>query len=193
MRRPYRERLELIISELGAGVAGSGENLNDDDPPRGARPARDRPRAGDPRPQNRASADLNVNADTVVSDLAGNRRDVARWVDKANKTAQISASRRPDIAAGLKRLPGFLAELQPTMKSARAASPATRARRWPSSTRQSKNLTETLQPAGPVRRRVAPGLPHRSANASKAGDKAVKASGPTIKPAGPPSPRARPS
>ena len=88
MRRPYRERLSLIVSGLGAGVAGNGQNLNDTI--RRAVPAlreTDRVLAILAR-QNTVIRDLNVNADTVVSDLAGNRRDVARWVDKANKTAR---------------------------------------------------------------------------------------------------------
>ncbi|MCA1682561.1 MAG: MlaD family protein [Actinobacteria bacterium] len=29
LRRPYRERLRIILSELGAGVAGNAQNLND--------------------------------------------------------------------------------------------------------------------------------------------------------------------
>ena len=29
MRRPYRERSEPIVSGLGAGVAGNGQDLND--------------------------------------------------------------------------------------------------------------------------------------------------------------------
>ena len=179
MRRPYRERLSLIISGLGAGVAGNGKNLNDTI--RRAVPAlreTDRVLAILAR-QNTVIRDLNVNADTVVSDLAGNRRDVARWVDKANRTAQISASRRQDIAAGLKRLPGFLAELQPTMKSlgSVADDQGTTLAKLDA---QSKNLTETFNLLGPFADASRPAF-RTLGDASKAGDKAVKASGPTIK------------
>jgi virulence factor Mce-like protein len=178
MRRPYRERLSLIISALGAGVAGNGQNLNDT--VRRAVPAlreTDRVLAILAR-QNTVIRDLNVNADTVVSDLAGNRRDVARWVDKANRTAQISASRRQDIAAGLKRLPGFLAELQPTMKSlgSVADDQGTTLAKLDA---QSKNLTETFNLLGPFANASRPAF-RTLGSASKAGSKAVKASGPTI-------------
>ncbi len=65
--------------------------------------------------QNQVLADLTVNADAVIGDLAGNRKDVGRFVTEAKDTAPASAERRGDIAAGLQRLPTFLRELKPTM------------------------------------------------------------------------------
>ena len=117
LRRPYRERLSLIIGSLGAGVAGNAENLN-----AAIRRASPALRETDKvlatlGAQNRILADLTVNADKVVGDLAANRKDVGRFVTKAKDTAQASAERRGDIAAGLRELPGFLEQLQPTMKA----------------------------------------------------------------------------
>jgi ABC-type transporter Mla subunit MlaD len=115
LRRPYRERLAIILGELGAGVAGNGENLNA--AIRRASPAlRQTNRvlktlAG----QNRILADLVTDADEVVGDLAGNKEDVGRFVEEARDTATASAERRDEIAAGLRKLPGFLAQLEPTM------------------------------------------------------------------------------
>jgi len=122
---------------------------------------------------------LDVNADTVVSDLAGNKKDVARWVDKANRTAQISASRRRDIAAGLQKLPGFLAELQPTMKQLGSVADdqgATLAKL----DAQSKNLTQTFDLLGPFADASRPAF-RSLGQASKAGDKAVKDSPATVR------------
>jgi len=65
--------------------------------------------------QNQVLKDLTTNADTVIGDLAGNRRDVGRFVKEAEDVATASAERRADIAAGLQRLPTFLRELRPTM------------------------------------------------------------------------------
>jgi ABC-type transporter Mla subunit MlaD len=116
MRRPRRERLRLIINELGAAVAGNAENLND--ALRRASPAlRETNRVlkilAD---QNQVLADLARDADTVVAALNDNRRDVGRWVVEARDTAAASAERDEDIARGFERLPTFLAELEPTME-----------------------------------------------------------------------------
>jgi phospholipid/cholesterol/gamma-HCH transport system substrate-binding protein len=56
-----------------------------------------------------------TDSDTVVRELERKKKEVARWVDETGQTAEISASRRDQIAAGFQRLPTFLGELQPTM------------------------------------------------------------------------------
>ena len=115
MRRPYRERLRIILDELGAGVAGHGGDLNA--VIRRASPAlRETDRVlAILAEQNRVIANLVRDADTVIGDLAANRRNVGGWVVAARRTAVASAERRADIAAGIHRLPGFLRELKPTM------------------------------------------------------------------------------
>ena len=115
MRRPYRERLRIILNELGAGVGGRAEDVNATI--RRASPAL---RETDKvlkilARQNQVLKDLTTNADTVVGDLAGNRRNVGRFVKEAEDVATTSAERRRDIAAGLQRLPTFLRELKPTL------------------------------------------------------------------------------
>src|SRR5687767_8538779 len=115
MRRPRRERLRLIINELGAAVAGNAENLND--AIRRASPAlRETNRVlAILADQNQVLADLARDADHVVGALAENRRDVGRWVVEARDTASASAERDADIARSFERLPRFLEELEPTM------------------------------------------------------------------------------
>jgi phospholipid/cholesterol/gamma-HCH transport system substrate-binding protein len=115
MRRPYRERLRIILDELGAGVGGRAEDLNATI--RRASPAlRETNRVLEVLArQNQVLKDLTSNADTVIGDLAGNRRNVGRFVKEAEDVATTSAERRRDIAAGLQRLPTFLRELKPTM------------------------------------------------------------------------------
>jgi len=117
LRRPYRERLAIILGELGAGVAGNGENLNA--AIRRASPAlreTDKVLATLAK-QNRVLADLARDADGVVGDLAANKKDVSRFVDEARDTATASAERKDDIAAGFRKLPGFLERLEPTMRA----------------------------------------------------------------------------
>lgn len=115
MRRPYRERLRIILNELGAGVGGRAADVNATI--RRASPAlreTDRVLTILAR-QNQVLKDLTTNADTVIGDLAGNHHDVGRFVKEAEDAATTSAERRRDLAAGLHRLPTFLRELRPTM------------------------------------------------------------------------------
>jgi virulence factor Mce-like protein len=115
MRRPYRERLRLIINELGTGLAGRPQDLNE--VIRRAAPGLQETSKvlkilGD---QNKVIQNFIVNSDTVVNQLEARKKDVARWVVEAAKTAQISASRRQALQAQFQKLPAFLDELQPTM------------------------------------------------------------------------------
>jgi virulence factor Mce-like protein len=115
MRRPYRERFGILISELGAGVGGRGGDLND--AIRRAVPAlRETDQVlAELAQQNQVLSRLTRDADTVLGDLAGNRKDVGRWVTQTRRTAAASAERREDIRGSLARLPGFLREMTPTM------------------------------------------------------------------------------
>jgi ABC-type transporter Mla subunit MlaD len=115
MRRPYRERLQIILNELGAGVGGRADDIQ-------ATVARAVPALRETdqvlailADQNKTLANLTHDADTVIGDLAANRRNVGRFVTETRQTAQASAERRAQIAASLQRLPEFLRELQPTM------------------------------------------------------------------------------
>jgi phospholipid/cholesterol/gamma-HCH transport system substrate-binding protein len=115
MRRPYRERFRLLITELGTGLAGRPEDLQE--VLRRAHPGlRETSRVlrilGD---QNEVIKDFITNSDTVVQELEKNKRDVVRWVHEAGDAAEISATRRNELRAQFRRFPEFLDELRPTM------------------------------------------------------------------------------
>jgi ABC-type transporter Mla subunit MlaD len=115
LRLPYRQRLRIIINELGGGVAGRERDLNDAIR-RGVPALRETDRVlSILAAQNRVIADLTTNADTVITALADNRRDVSRWVRESRDAAAASAERDADIAGTFRRLPTFLEELRPTM------------------------------------------------------------------------------
>jgi ABC-type transporter Mla subunit MlaD len=115
MRLPYRERFRLIINEFGAGLAGRPEDLNEAIR-RGVPALRQSARLLNVlADHNRVIRDLVANADRVIGRLAGNRRDVGRFVVEARDTASASAERREDIATNFRKLPDFLEELTPTM------------------------------------------------------------------------------
>lgn len=178
LRRPYAERLSLIIGSLGAGVAGNADSLNA--AIRRASPAlreTDRVLAtlGD---QNRVLRDLAVHADAVVGDLAANRRDVGRFVTEARRTAQASAERRGELADGFRRLPGFLEELEPTMASLGrvADDQGTALRQLDAASRQ---LTDLLDQLGPFADASRPAF-RALGRAAKTGDRAVRAAPPVV-------------
>jgi virulence factor Mce-like protein len=128
MRRPYRERLGIILDELGAGVGGRASDIQET--VKRAVPAlRETDRVlAILAEQNEVLGNLTRDADAVIGDLAENREDVGRWVTETRQTAAASAERREEIAASLRRLPQFLRELEPTMaklgQAADAQSPA---------------------------------------------------------------------
>ena len=117
LRRPYRERLRLIITELGTGLAGRPEDLQE--VLKRAHPGlRETSKTlrilGN---QNRVIENFIKDSDTVVAQLENRKRDVTRWIEEAGRTAEIQATRRTQLRETFKKLPGFLAELRPTMAS----------------------------------------------------------------------------
>ena len=115
LRRQYRERLRLIIAELGTGLAGRA-----DDVAMLLRQAHPGLRETDKTlkilaSQTKIIKNFISDSDTVVAQLERKKSEVARWVRSAGRTAEISATRRAAIAAGFQKLPTFLDELRPTM------------------------------------------------------------------------------
>jgi ABC-type transporter Mla subunit MlaD len=116
MRRPYRERLSIILNELGVGLGANGQDLRQ--AIRNANPALEETDKvlAILAEQNRVLADLATNGDQVLQPLARDRQRIANFIDKANTTAQASAQRRTDIESTIQKLPDFLRELRPTMQ-----------------------------------------------------------------------------
>ncbi len=115
VRRPYVDRLRIIVNELGAGLAGRPGDLN-------AVLRRAHPGLRETNQtlrvlarQTRTIERFTVDADTVVGALARRRKDVSRFVREAGATAAVAATRRDELAGAFHRLPGFLGELNPYM------------------------------------------------------------------------------
>ena len=115
MRRPFRERFRLILAELGAGLAGRPQDLND--AIRRAVPAlrQSANLLAILADENKTIKQLVRDADRVIGKLADNRRNVGRFVGEAEDTASASAERAADLQENWRQLPGFLTELTPTM------------------------------------------------------------------------------
>jgi ABC-type transporter Mla subunit MlaD len=116
LRLPERQRLAIILDELGTGLAGRGADL------------RQAIRNADPAlkstdqvlavlaSQNRTLADLARDSDAVLAPLARDRARVASFVSQAKTTAQATAERSGPLEEGIAKLPAFLRELTPTMR-----------------------------------------------------------------------------
>ena len=117
LRLPYRERLTIIINELGTGLAGRGGDL------------RLAIRNADPAlketdkvvrilaDQNRTLANLARDSDVILAPLARDRARVASFVTQAKITSQATAERSNALEQTIAKLPAFLRELTPTMQS----------------------------------------------------------------------------
>jgi virulence factor Mce-like protein len=112
LRLPYRERFAILLNELGVGLAGRGEELNE--VIHRANPAlRETDEvlailAG----QNRVLARLARDSDRVLGPLARERERFADFIVQANDTGEATAERRTDIRRAVNRLPAFLRELR---------------------------------------------------------------------------------
>jgi phospholipid/cholesterol/gamma-HCH transport system substrate-binding protein len=115
MRRPYRERLTIILNELGVGLAGRGQDLNE--VIRRANPALKE--LGEVlrllASQNQVLRKLASDSDTILQPLARERRHLTGFIKQSGEVAEATAERRAELEAGIQRLPGFLRELKPTM------------------------------------------------------------------------------
>lgn len=114
-RLPERQRLTIIINELGAGFAGRGSDLNAVI------------RRADPALQglekvleilaneNKVLTDLAVEGDRALAPLASDRERFVGFINQSKTVAQASANHRGDIGESFARLPAFLEQLGPAM------------------------------------------------------------------------------
>ncbi len=114
-QEPIRQRLSIILDELGTGLAARGADLN-------AVIRRADPALGYTdevfkilAQQNKVLAQLASDSDTVLAPLAAARTQIADFVTQANTTAVASAQRSADIARSIQLLPTFLGKLKPLM------------------------------------------------------------------------------
>jgi ABC-type transporter Mla subunit MlaD len=112
---PVRERLTIILNELGTGLAGQGEAL------------RLAIRNADPAlketdrvvqilaDQNKVLADLARDSDRVLAPLARERSSVAGFITNGKVAAEATAEKRAALEETIRLLPPFLRQLTPTM------------------------------------------------------------------------------
>jgi virulence factor Mce-like protein len=122
MRRPYRERLTILLSELGAGFASRGEDINETIR-RGVPAIRETNKVLKILADNRTTLRrLAADSGEVLKVLGDRRKDVSRFVSQAGETASVTAERREELAETFRRFPGFLREFSPTLRDLGTAS-----------------------------------------------------------------------
>jgi ABC-type transporter Mla subunit MlaD len=185
---PYAQRFRLIFNELGAGLAGRGEDL--EVLVKRANPVlRDVDRLfGVLSAQRDRLVQLTSDSDAILGPLARERAHVAGFLSNAGAAAQASAERGPQLEASLRKFPTFLREFRLTMRSLEgfsdAAAPvfADLGQAAPSLTDATRTLTpfseattvalrslgETGEAAGPVFREAEP-IVRKSTELAKTG------------------------
>jgi ABC-type transporter Mla subunit MlaD len=179
MRLPYRQRLSLIINELGAAVAARSEDLQT--ALRRADPALAETDNLLNLLANDANTirDLNTNADSVITALANNSKDVQRFIVEANRTSTISATQAPSIQATWQKLPAFFQQLRPALQKLGAAADA-QDPVFQNLNAASANLNTFFHDLVPFSHESVPSLKSLG-SASAVGKPAVKAATPTVK------------
>jgi phospholipid/cholesterol/gamma-HCH transport system substrate-binding protein len=114
-QEPVTQRLAIILSELGTGLAARGSDLNAvihrADPSLGYTDQVLKILAS----QNQALAKLATDSATVLGPLAQQRRALSDFIVQANATSVASAARAADTSRSIHLLPQFLGQLRPLM------------------------------------------------------------------------------
>lgn len=123
-RLPYAQRFRLILNELGAGLAGRGEDL-EEVIERSNPVLRDVNRLlGTLAAQRNRLAQLSADSEQILSALARERTSVAGFFSNAGAAAEASAERGPSLEASFEKLPEFLREFRLTMRGLQGFSDA---------------------------------------------------------------------
>jgi phospholipid/cholesterol/gamma-HCH transport system substrate-binding protein len=121
---PYAQRFRLIFNELGAGLAGRGEDL--EVLVKRANPLlRDVDRLfGILSAQRKQLAQLASDSEAILRPLSRERTHVAGFLSNAGAAAQASSERGAQLEEALRKFPTFLVEFRKTMRSLQGFSDA---------------------------------------------------------------------
>ena len=116
MRLPYRQRFAILLSELGTGFAGRGEDLN-------AVIHRANPALRETDKVLKQLADENVTlknlaseSDTALAPLARERKHLSGFIRSSGEVGAATAAQSANIERSIAQLPSFLRQLKPTMQ-----------------------------------------------------------------------------
>src|SRR3954465_6465782 len=114
-RLPYRDRFRIILNELGAGLAGRGQDLGEViDRANPALRQTDRV-LKILAEQNQQLASLADNGNQVLEPLARNRAHITGFFRNAAISGEATAERSPALEEGLQKFPATLRQVRLTM------------------------------------------------------------------------------
>ncbi len=121
---PYAQRFRLIFNELGAGLAGRGEDI--EELVKRANPVlRDVDRLfGILSAQRKQLAQLAADSDAILGPLAREREHFAGFIANSGAAAEASAEKGPELEEALRKFPVFLGEFEKTMRDLKTFSDA---------------------------------------------------------------------
>lgn len=121
---PYAQRFRIVFNELGAGLAGRGEDI--EEVVKRANPVlRDVDRLfGILAAQREQLAKLASDSEAILGPLSRERASVAGFFSNSGATAEASAERGEELQASLRKFPEFLREFRLTMRSLQTFSDA---------------------------------------------------------------------
>jgi ABC-type transporter Mla subunit MlaD len=160
LRGPYRERLAIVLNELGAGLSGRGEDLNAII--RSANPAlADARDLLDTLNGQRAQLSSGIaDTDRVLAPIAARPASLERFIREAGSVSERFGRPRDALGESVARLPGLLAEAEPALRELDALSiealPVLRnlRRAAPSATGLATELRPLARVARPTLRRL---------------------------------------
>src|ERR1700709_1738153 len=121
---PYAQRFRLIFNELGAGLAGRGEDID-------ATLKRANPTLRDVdllfkqlTEQKDQLAQLAVSSEEILTPLTQEKEHLVGFLSNAGEAAQASAAHGPELEAALQKFPRFLTEFRTTMQNLKEFSDA---------------------------------------------------------------------
>jgi ABC-type transporter Mla subunit MlaD len=121
---PYAQRFRLILNELGAGLAGRGEDI--EVLVKRANPVlRDADRFfGILSAQRNQLAQLASDSEEILGPLSRERAHLAGFLTNAGAAAEASSEKGPELEEALQKFPTFLREFRKTMVSLKTFSDA---------------------------------------------------------------------
>ena len=147
---PYAQRFRLIFNELGAGLAGRGDDIEVAGQARQPGPARRRPPVRHPLRPARPAGPAGQRLGAILGPLSRERAHVAGFFTNSGAAAQASSEHGAELEESLQKFPDLPARVPPDDAQPAGLLRRRHARSSPTSARRRPSLTDATRTADPV-------------------------------------------